>query len=119
MDQDSEPVSPGGSQSVDTSGIEFISAENTAEEDDTVSIATVPEEDVGSGEEVDADEEEEKEEPSVVITDPFTRQDLVDQQKADDSLKPLFEAARRDTLCEMMCCMVRTCSPNLTRHHTR
>ena len=26
--------------------------------------------------------------------DLFTRQDLVDQQKADDSLKPLFEEAR-------------------------
>ena len=44
----------------------------------------------GSGEVSKADDEER----SVVITHPFTRQELINHQKADASLKPLFEAAR-------------------------
>jgi hypothetical protein len=48
---------------------------------------------VFSGVVSETDDEEGKNQPSIVI-DPFTRQDLVDQQKADESLRPLFEAAK-------------------------
>ena len=46
----------------------------------------------GSGEESEAGDEEGRK-LSVVITDPFTRQQSINQQKAATSLKPLFEAA--------------------------
>jgi hypothetical protein len=46
---------------------------------------------VFSGVVSETDDEEGKNQPSIVIIDPFTRQDLVDQQKADESLSPLFE----------------------------
>ena len=55
---------------------------------------TVLPEVIASGEETETDDEEDRQDQTFIITDPFTRQDLVDQQKADDSLKPLFEAAR-------------------------
>lgn len=47
--------------------------------------------DVSSGDEDEGD----KEEGNIIVTDPFTRNDLVRQQKEDSSLQPLFEAARR------------------------
>ena len=68
-------------------GREFTTAND---QDNTTSVATLAEF-VASGEETETDD---KEDQTVITTDPFTRQDLVDQKKADDSLKPLFEAAR-------------------------
>ena len=41
---------------------------------------------VASGEETETDDEEDRQDQTVITTDPFTRQDLVDQQKPDDSL---------------------------------
>jgi hypothetical protein len=75
------------------------------------------------GVESETDNEEGQNQPSVVITDPFTRQDSVDQQKADKRLRPLFEAAIGleilSTLFEVTYCMGRTYNQSLTRHLTR
>ena len=75
-----------------TPGSEFTPVE--AEEDDTSSVATLSE-DLDSG----ADErntDEGTETATVIITDPFTRKDLIEQQKADKNLQPLFLEARRE-----------------------
>ena len=64
------------------------------EDDDTSSVSTLVE-DVTSGEEDEDDDKEDGREPANIITNPFTRSDLVKQQKEDDSLKLLFEAARQ------------------------
>ena len=90
VDQDSGPTSTGGSLLADRPGREFTTADD---QDNTSSVATLAEV-VASGEETETDDEEDRHDQTVIITDPFTRQDLVDQQKADDSLKPLYEAAR-------------------------
>ena len=91
VDQDGGPTSPGSSRPVDRPGRE--STPGVSSSAVSSAVATLVE-DVTSGVEAETEDEEEREAPSVVITDPFTRQDLIDQQKADESLKPLFEAAR-------------------------
>ena len=74
---------------MDRPGREFTTVDG---QDNTISVATLAEV-VASGEETETGDEEDRQDQTVITTDPFTRQDLVDQQKADDSLKPLFEAA--------------------------
>ena len=48
-----------------------------------------PREDQPESEESDT----ESRDPVVIVTDPFTRQDLITAQKEDEELQPLFEAA--------------------------
>ena len=95
MDQDSGPTSTVDSLPADRPGREFTTADD---QDNTTSVATLAEF-VASGEETETDDEEDQ---TVIRTDPFMRQDLVDQQKADDSLKPLFEVGN---LFETMYCL--------------
>ena len=84
-------ASTSGSLPADRPGSESTPADK--EDDDTSSVSTLVE-DVTSGEE-DDDDKVDGREPANIITDPFTRSELVKQQKEDDSLKLLFEAARQ------------------------
>ena len=85
-------ASTSGSLPADRPGSE--STPTDEEDDDTSSVSTLVE-DVTSGEEDENDDKVDRSEPANIITDPFTRSELVKQQKEDDSLKLLFEAARQ------------------------